>query len=432
MTSKKVWHLVEEKQLHSDIYTDPDVFEQEMKSLFHNAWIYVGHESQVPQTGDYISTRIGSSPVLLVRDAKQQIHVLMNRCAHKGARLVNETKGNLGKMVRCPYHAWTYRLDGSLLSIPLKREYEGSDFEACPAAKGISKAGGVEVYRGFVFARLSAEGPGFHEYFGDVLQALDAMADSSPEGELEVVGGSIRSRMKCNWKFYLENVNDTVHPISTHESAYEAAKKAAEGFVDLDPLSVEQLLPFGSNYEFYSTMGVKTFQNGHSILGTKFSIHTGYTEIEGYKEAIKQAHGEERANEVLNFTPQNVIFYPSMAAKGSPQIIRVLRPVSVDETLLEVWIFQPKGTSEKLLRRGLNYSRLVYSPMSVVAHDDIHLFESQQRNIQASGNKWINLYRQFDPIELEQEINEFQNANNELVIRNQYRAWRNLMQAKQE
>ncbi|GAA5092191.1 aromatic ring-hydroxylating dioxygenase subunit alpha [Paenalcaligenes hermetiae] len=428
MSKQKVLHLVEEKQLHSDIYTDPKVFEQEMATLFHNAWIYVGHESQVPNTGDYISTRIGNSPVLLVRDAQQNIHVLMNRCAHKGARLVNETKGNLGKMVRCPYHAWTYRLDGSLLSIPMKREYEGTGFETCPAAAGLSTAGDVAIYRGFVFARLSPEGVGFYEYFGDVLQALDAMADSSPVGELEVAGGSIRSRMKCNWKFYLENVNDTVHPISTHESAYHSAEKAAERFEGLDPLSLEQLLPFGSNYDFYSTMGVKTFRNGHSILGTNFSIHTGYADVEGYKDAIRQAHGKERATEVLNFTPQNVIFYPSMAAKGSPQIIRVLRPVSVDETLLEVWVFQPKGASEKLLQRGLNYSRLVYSPMSVVAHDDIHLFESQQRNLQADGNKWINLYRQFDEKELEKEVNEFENANNELVIRNQYRAWKNLMQ----
>ena len=420
-------HLVEEKQLHSDIYTSKAVFEHEMTHLFHKAWVYVGHESQVPNTGDYLSTRIGDSPVIMVRNKDKNIHVLMNRCAHKGARLVSEPSGNLGKMLRCPYHAWAYRFDGSLLSIPMKREYEDTGFEECPAAKGLSTAGAVEVYRGFVFARLSPEGVGFHEYFGDVLSALDTMADSSPEGELEVVGGGLRSQIRCNWKLYLENVNDTVHPISTHESAYSSAEKAADSFEDLDPLSLEQLLPFGSNYDFYSEMGVKTFKNGHSVLGTKFSIHTGYAEIEGYKEQIEQAHGVERANEILNFTPQNVIFYPSMAAKGSPQILRVLRPVAVDETHLEVWVFQPKGASEKLAQRGLSYSRLVYSPMSVVAHDDIHLFESQQINLQAAGNKWVNLCRQYNADEGAQDNHEFQDANNELVLRNQYRAWRSLM-----
>ena len=147
---------------------------------------------------------------------------------------------------------------------------------------------------------------------------------------------------------------------------------------------------------------------------------------------LKQAHGEEKTNEILHFSPQNVVFYPSLAAKGSPQIIRVLRPIAVDKTLLEVWAFQPKGAPEMLLHRGLTYSRLVYSPMSVVAHDDIHLFESQQKNLKAEGNPWLNLYRQFDEAELTQDNNEFENANNELVIRNQYRAWQQLMNKSTE
>lgn len=418
---------VKSNQIHKNVYLDPAVFDMEMENLFSNAWIYVGHESQVPNSGDYYATVIGKSPVLMIRHANGSVHVLMNRCAHKGARLVSEDSGNVGKMLRCPYHAWTYKLDGSLLSIPLKKEYEGTAFDSCPAAQGLSTPGAVESYRGFVFARLSKEGMEFKEYFGDVLSALDTMADRSPEGELVVVGGSIRSEINCNWKMYLENINDTVHPISTHESAACSAEKVADEFVDLDPLALEQLLPFGSGYDFYSKMGVKTIKNGHSILGTKFSIHTGYAEVEGYEQMLKEAHGEERTDQILHFSPQNVVFYPSLAAKGSPQIIRVLRPLAVDKTLLEVWVFQPKGAPEFLLHRGLTYSRLVYSPMSVVAHDDIHLFESQQRHLQAEGNSWINLYRQFDETELSKENNEFDNANNELVIRNQYRAWEQLI-----
>lgn len=427
MNKDNVLNLVQENQIHRDIYLDKEIFDLEMKHLFNSAWIYVGHESQIPNTGDYISTFLGESPVLMIRNSQGEIHVLMNRCAHKGARIVSEASGNVGKMLRCPYHAWTYRLDGSLLSIPIKKEYEDTNFESCPAAQGLSAAGAVEVYRGFVFARLNQEGIGFKDYFGDVLSALDSIADSSPEGKLEVMGGSIRSRINCNWKMYLENVNDTVHPISTHESASSSAEKVSNDFVDIDPISLEQLLPFGSNYDFYSKMGVKTLGNGHSVLGTKFSIHTGYSKIDGYEEMLEKAHGKDRANQVLNFTPQNVVFYPSLVAKGSPQIIRVLRPISVNETLLEVWVFQPKGAPKDLLNRGLTYSRLVFSPMSVVAHDDIHIFESQQKNLMASGNQWINLYRQFDEKEVDKETSFFDNANNELVIRNQYKAWKNLM-----
>ncbi|MGE8546430.1 MAG: aromatic ring-hydroxylating dioxygenase subunit alpha [Alcaligenes sp.] len=423
--------LAQANQVHRDAYLDEEVFQLEMERLFSRAWLYVGHESQVPNAGDYISVTLAQSPVIMLRHGDGSVRVVMNRCAHKGARLVSESSGNVGKMLRCPYHAWTYRLDGSLLAVPLKNAYENTGFAQCPAAKGLSTPGAVDSYRGFVFARLSEQGPSLKEYFGDVLQALDNMADRSPQGELQVAGGSIRTVIHCNWKMYLENINDTVHPISTHESASSSAAKVGEVFKDEDPTALEQLLPFGSGYDFYSRMGVQTFPNGHSILGTKFSIHTDYSGIPGYEAMMREAWGEEKAARVLGFNPQNVVFYPSMAAKGSPQIIRVLRPLAVDRTLLEVWVFQPKGAPREMLDRGLTYSRLVYSPMSVVAHDDVHLFESQQASLKAQGNPWVNLLRQYDEQELAQEGGAFDDANNERVIRNQYRAWQQGM-ARQE
>jgi len=252
---------------------------------------------------------------------------------------------------------------------------------------------------------------------------LDNMADRSPEGALQVAGSSIRSVIRCNWKFYLENINDTVHPISTHESASATARKVGAEFVESMPTVMEQLLPFGAGYDFYSKMGAQTLPNGHSILGTEFSIHTDYSDVPGYKESLEQAHGVERASQVLAYSPQNVVLYPSLAVKGSPQILRVLRPLSANLTQLEVWAFQPKGAPKLLLERGLTYSRLVFSPMSVVAHDDVHLFESQQKALAASGNPWVNLQRQFDPAELEHGANAFDDGNNELILRNQYRAW---------
>lgn len=424
--------LTQDHQVHRDAYLDEDVFQLEMERLFSRAWLYVGHESQVPKTGDYVSVTLAQSPVIMLRHSDGSVRVVMNRCAHKGARLVSESSGNVGKMLRCPYHAWTYKLDGSLLAVPLKNAYENTEFSQCPAAGGLSTPGAVESYRGFVFARLSKEGFSLQEYFGDVLQALDNMADRSPEGELQVAGGSIRTVINCNWKMYMENINDTVHPISTHESASSSAAKVGEVFKEEDPTALEQLLPFGSGYDFYSRMGVETYPNGHSILGTKFSIHTDYSGIPGYEAMMNEAWGEEKAARVLGFNPQNVVFYPSMAAKGSPQIIRVLRPLAVNRTLLEVWVFQPKGAPREMLDRGLTYSRLVYSPMSVVAHDDVHLFESQQASLKAQGNPWVNLLRQYDAQEGEQGKGTFDDANNEWVIRNQYRAWKQGMTQQEQ
>lgn len=419
--------LISENQVHRDAYISDEIFQLEQERVFARSWLYVGHESQVPAIGDYITLDLAGSPVIMIRHTDNSVHVLMNRCAHKGAGIVSQPSGNAGRMLRCPYHAWCYKTDGSLLAVSLKAGYTDTGFDQSIASEGLSTPGGVATYRGFVFARLSQEGLSFQEYFGEALIALDNMADRSPQGELQIAGSCIRSVIRCNWKMYLENINDTVHPISTHESASAAAGKVGQEFLETNPTALEQLLPFGSGYDFYTKMGARTLPHGHSILGTKFSIHTDYSDIPGYQESLEQAHGKERAHEILSFSPQNVVFYPSLASKGSPQIIRVLRPLAAGLTQLEVWAFQPKGAPDIMLKRGLTYSRLVFSPTSVVSHDDVHLFESQQAGLAGAGNPWVNLQRQFNPDELTTEDCQFEDGNNELVMRNQYRAWHSLM-----
>src|SRR5258705_6519911 len=183
--------LVRPDAVHRDVYTDPELFELEMRQLWRNTWIFVGHDSQVPQAGDYYTTQIGSQPVIMLRDADGRGNVLMNRCAHKGARLATATHGNCGSMLRCSYHRWTYRLDGSVRTIPLKSGYAETALGESQAARCVVKLAHGENYRGFVFARLGDTGPGFHEYFGEALTSIDNMADRSPEGRPAIAGGTL-------------------------------------------------------------------------------------------------------------------------------------------------------------------------------------------------------------------------------------------------
>ena len=140
-----------------------------MEQLFANTWIYVGHDSQVPKVGDYYATTIGTQPVIMVRDAPDSVTVLHNRCPHKGTRITGDTCGNVGRFFRCPYHAWTFRLDGSLAGVPLKSGYDNTGFADGHAARGMTQVRHVHNYRGFVFGKLSDIGPGFEEFFGEAL-----------------------------------------------------------------------------------------------------------------------------------------------------------------------------------------------------------------------------------------------------------------------
>ena len=422
--------LVRPDEVHRDLYIDAELFALENERVFARSWVYVGHASQVPRPGDYLTARIGLCPVIMVRQADGTIGVLINRCAHKGNAIVSDACGNVGRALRCPYHAWTYALDGALVAIPVKGDY-AAGFAASTAGGGLASAGAVAIHHGFVFARLSKEGPDFRGYFGTALAALDNLAERAPEGELIVAGGCLRSVISCNWKIYLENIVDPVHPMSTHESVAQAAGKVASVMANAgaDQAALEQLLPFGVNYSFFGKSGARTFANGHAILGTKASLHSGYAALPDYEAMLARRHGDERARAILAFSPQNTVFFPSIAFKGAPQTLRVLRPLAVDRTLVEIWAFALKGAPAALLQRTLMYNRLVFSPMSAIAHDDFSVFETIQRSLAAPGNVWVSLHRGYRGSEDAERSYDTDDGNDERPMRNFYHAWRRLMAA---
>jgi len=416
--------LVEPDCVHRDVYTDPEVFQLEMERLWSRTWIYVGHASQVPDAGDYLTADIAAKPVIMMRQADGGIRVLMNRCAHKGTKVLGGASGNTGKVIRCPYHAWTYRLDGSLAMIPLKEGYAGTRMEE----KGLFQVNNLENYRGFIFVRLSEKGIGFKEFFGDSLSSIDFLADRSPEGELEIAGGCLRYLHNCNWKMFVENLNDTMHPMIAHASSAGTAKRLWEGKSagEPTPMAVEQFVPFVNGYQFFDDMGVRVYPHGHGFSGVHFSIHSSYSSIPEYEQAMVRAYGEERAKQILGTVRHNTVYYPSLTIKGAIQSIRVVRPLAADSTLIESWTFRLKGAPDSLLRRTVMYNRLINSPMSVVGHDDLHCYRSIQEGLAAPGNEWVSLHRNFDPGEIGAP-ERTANGTSDISMRNQFRAWSEFM-----
>jgi benzoate/toluate 1,2-dioxygenase alpha subunit len=416
--------LVRPDRVHRDVYIHPELFDLEMERLWHRAWIYVGHDSQVPKAGDFYTTQIGRQPVILIRDADDEIRVLMNRCAHKGTKVVGAVSGNCGGLLRCPYHGWTYRLDGSLRSMPLKNGYDGTSLAQCQASKGIVRVVNVATYRGFVFARLSAEGLGFEAYFGDSLSSIDNLADRSPVGRLEVVGGVLRYMHDCNWKLYVENLNDTMHPMVTHESSAGTARDLWRGQPEdaPKPMVIEQFLPFVSNYEFFDRMGVKIYENGHSYTGVNFSIHSKYSAVPAYEHQMEAAYGAERAHAILGEARHNTIYYPSLTIKGAIQAIRVARPIAADKTLIESFTLRLVGAPDELLARTVMYTRIINAPTSVVGHDDLNCYRSIQEGLAADGNEWVSLHRNYSEMESAGVAGTY-NGTSEISMRGQFRAW---------
>lgn len=416
--------LVESDRVHRDVYCDPELFELEMQRLWSDTWIYVGHDSQVPQPGDYYTAEIARQPVVMLRAPDGSLGVLLNRCAHKGSKVVSAASGNCRGQLRCPYHGWTYRTDGSLRTVPLKSGYAQTGFESSAASKGMRRVAHA-VYRGFVFARLSDDGPGFEEYFGESLSSIDNMADRSPAGKLEVTGGVLRYMHDCNWKMFVENLNDAMHPMVAHESSAGTARdlwKAQPPDVP-KPMVIEQFVPFVSNYEFFDKMGLRIYDHGHSYTGVNFSIHSKYSSVPEYERSMEAAYGAQRAHAILGEARHNTVYYPSLTIKGAIQTIRVVRPIAVDKTLIESFTLRLVGAPDSLLERSVMYTRLINAPTSVVGHDDLHCYRAIQEGLAAGGNEWISLHRNHNPIEATAGLAGTYNGTSEIAMRSQFRAW---------
>jgi phenylpropionate dioxygenase-like ring-hydroxylating dioxygenase large terminal subunit len=419
--------LVREREIHKDCYIDDEVFALEMEHLFANTWVYVGHASQVPSPGDYYATTVADQPVVMVRHDDASVRVLYNRCAHKGVQLVPEGSGQTGKFFRCPYHAWAYKTDGSLLAIPLKRGYENTGFEHCEAQQGMAAVGAVHVYRDFVFCRLNPQGESFEAFFGESLSTLDNMVDRSPEGRLKVEGGVLRYLHRCNWKMLVDNQTDTCHPMVAHESSAGTAVKVWQAAPPgtPKPMAVELFAPFVSPYDFFEKMGIRVWANGHGHTGVADSIHAAYSPVPGYWEAMVAAYGEERAKHILGEVRHNTVYFPNIMVKGPIQTLRIFKPLAADRTLVESWTFRLVGAPDLLLERTLMYNRLINAPTSVVGHDDLEVYERSQAALRARGASWVNVARLYEPAERAQAsvVATVTNGTSESQMRNQMRAW---------
>ncbi len=418
--------LVQPTKLHRNLYVDPQVFDLEMQRIWGNAWIYIGHDSQVPQPGDYITLNYGSMPVVMVRDRQGAVHVLHNRCGHKGAKLVDKPCGKVSAF-RCCYHGWTYKLDGTLAGVPHMAGYEGTGFDKSDPQYSMQKLASSS-HRGFVFATLNANPPTLRDWMGGAGDVLDNLCDRSPEGEVEAAGGVLRYEHECNWKLFLENLNDTMHPMVVHQSVVDAAIDYIKTLPEDSPRrdEAEIIPPFGASYEAFEATGITGFRYGHHYDGGKTSIHANYSVDPDYERVMLDAYGPERTREILTFNTHNTLFYPSLTIKSAVQNIRVVRPIAVDRTVIETWSFRLKGAPESMLRRTLLYSRLINSNGSMVGPDDLTAYFRVQQGLQSSASQWVEMHRNYGA---DQDLGDrlVNTGTSDLDMRTQYAAWKQYM-----
>ena len=430
--------LVREGRVNRRLYTDPAIFQLEMQRIFNRAWLFVGHESQVRQPGDFFTARLAGHNVIVARHTDGQIYAFHNRCTHRGAEVCQEKSGNRSSF-ECPYHAWTFGTNGGLLSLPLPHAYP-DNFRGRKSEFGLEPVSQIDTYRGFIFASLRSDGVDLPTFLGaDVRAAFDNFVDRAPDGEIELAGGKAVQRYRGNWKLHCENSIDFLHPSILHRNAIDAAEHTF-GHCDPEeaPLEVDLVRANGLTLGEWDRVGVKALERGHCWSGgfIQDTVDTEHEHITGssarkkpdspahkrYRDALVKRHGEERTNEILGFKRHNTLVYPNLFVNSGVQRIRVLHPTAVNQTEQHSHVFRLKGAPEEIFRIAVCVVTQSNTPSSIVTTDDHEALERVQEALTSGDREWIEVSR---GLGREKSVADGVTAEgtNELLIRNQYRAW---------
>ncbi|HEX9396201.1 MAG TPA: Rieske 2Fe-2S domain-containing protein [Burkholderiales bacterium] len=427
--------MVEPDRVRKEVYTDAAIFEEEMARIHESVWIYVGHDSQVPKAGDYYTAQVGRQPMILVRGANGKVNVLYNRCPHRGNMICGDVNGNTGDFFRCSYHAWTFHHDGKLKTIPMKDAYAGTRYGKDNPDCSVKKAARVENYRGFVFASLAKDGPSLKEFLGKSIVAFDDMCDRAPEGEVEVVPNCFRVIQHSNWKLFLENQLDALHPSVVHQSTGRAAhevekilaKKAKGGAA---PLSYHMLSAFATvTIDKWDDFQTINYPYGHCVLTGYMGLRPQDPDTLAYDKIMIKAYGKKRFEEIIGVNIHHVLVYPGLSVQSPLQQLRAVRPLGVDRTLTEIWHFRLKGAPEPIYRRSLAYYNLVNSPATLINADDLENFWKCHQGLASDGGDWVSLGRHLGrDIEKAGEVSSGPKmGTSEAPMRNQMKAWARYM-----
>lgn len=442
-TTNELSELVGHGRVHRRFYTDPTVFDQELQRIFRRAWLWLGHESQLQRNGDYFTTRMGRDRVIVARHDDGRIYAFHNRCAHRGAEVCPRPAGN-AQLFECPYHAWTFRTDGSLDAVPIASGY-GADFAQRRGALGLERIARVASYRGFVFGSQAADGPDLETFLGAAVRAaFDNFVERAPDGKLALAGGKTVQRYRANWKLQIENSIDLLHPRILHRNAVEAADRTALPGRE-PPLEWDVVRSNGLSLREWDNMRIAALEHGHcwmggfitksidddAAAGASFAQgEEGWRALQAqYRASLEARHGTERTAEILAFNRHNTIVYPNLFVNPRLQQIRVLHPVAADHTEQHGYILRLGGAPAGMFEAAVRMLNTNNSPSSIVTTDDHEVFERIQESLASGAGEWVDWSRGLDA-EAPFEGGQSGVGTNEIPMRNQHRAWAQYMRAE--
>jgi salicylate 5-hydroxylase large subunit len=391
------------------VYLDPEIYSLEQEKIFRGStWNYVGLEAELPNAGDFKTTAIGDTSVIVTRDRERAIHAMVNQCAHRGAKVCRDPHGN-AKALQCIYHQWNYDLKGRLVGVPFRNGLPAGDCRVggmptdfALADHGLQKLN-VEIVNGVIFASFDHAMPPFREYLGETMwYYFDRVFDGRP---LRILG-HMRQKIGGNWKLMFENIKDPYHASLLHVFL------VSFGLFRADQKSKVEMDETGGHSVLVSRKGEQKTSAGTKDMA---SFKSDYTLHDPSLLAGRKEFKDE--NTVVMQT-----LFPGLIVQQQTNTLAMRQILPLGPHAFElVWdFFGFADDDDEMVRIRLKQANLM-GPSGLVSIDDSEAIEMCHRGIatQPNGSAVVELGGR--------ECNNEDHMVTETAIRAFYKHYRNVM-----
>ena len=371
--------LIQPDRVHGSLYTSEAVFREELERIYYGGWVFVGHESEIPAPGDYVTRMIGLEPVIMARNKQGEVRVLSNRCTHRGTQLCPKSRGS-AKVLTCDYHGWTFSLDGDLMGVP----YPGG-FTKDKAGFGLSRPAGVDSYRGFVFATFNPSAVTLDEHLGQGKALIDRAVSMSPEGKVRLSAGWVKHRFDANWKMLPESGTDGYHPNFAHSSFLKVFRSQYDVVSSAEDKRLSRTRDWGGGHVAIDASMI--YSKPLEWLGV------GEERVPEYVQAMIAAYGEEKARTLMVGGPPHSVIFPNLFI--AEMNIVIFQPLGPDASVQWHTPMLLEGVADAFNSRLLRQTEAAMGPSAFLLADDSVMAERQQHAL-GGLDSWMDLSRGMD------------------------------------
>jgi p-cumate 2,3-dioxygenase subunit alpha len=366
-------------RVHRSAMVEPEILEEERRLIFDRSWLFVGHESEIPDPHDFRARRVGGRPIILARHTDGSVRVFINSCPHRGMQIETRPEGH-GRFLKCFYHGWSFNTAGDLVAIPDEKAY-GEHFDRQNLC--LVRPPRVESYRGFVFLAWTDDIDDLEAYLAGACDILDLFADQSETG-MRVIGGSHLYAAKANWKLLSENSYDGYHALTTHHRYLAMLKDSGKDLGAVFSGSGGGRALAWDLGHGHAVIGGSDGSGGRNTgLGRDLPSDAALKKQVARRDRFADLYGEAWANRM--FASRNLVIFPNLALVDLIMgiTIRTYYPISPDYMEITAWSLQPSDDEPELRDMRQENFLTFWGPAGLATPDDVEALERCQQGFAA-------------------------------------------------